>query len=52
MVSVLRLIAIALGVLAALSVLLVLAFSTVLADPTSGSGEGRSPGATTRNPVP
>ena len=47
-----RLILIALAVLVVVWVLMVLAFSSVLANPESGSGEGRFPGrnVTTTNP--
>lgn len=48
----LRIILIALAVLAVLWVFTVLAFSSVFADPTSGSGEGRFPGRTVTSPNP
>ena len=47
-----RLIVIALAVVIVLSVSVVFAFSSVLADPTSGSGEGRFPGRTVTSPHP
>lgn len=50
--SSLRLILIALTVVAAVWVFLILAFSSLLADPTSGSGEGRFPGRTVTSTHP
>lgn len=47
-----RLVLTALAVLVVLWVFLILAFSSVFADPTSGSGEGRVPGRTVTDPSP
>jgi hypothetical protein len=47
-----RLILIALAVVIVVSVFMVLVFSSLLADPTSGSGEGRFPGRTVTSPHP
>jgi len=47
-----RLVVTALAVLVVLWVVLILAFSSVLADPTSGSGEVRVPGRTVTSPNP
>lgn len=47
-----RLVLTVLAGLVLLWILIVLAFSSVLADPTSGSGEGRFPDRTVTSPNP
>ena len=47
-----RLLVIALGVVVLVWIAVVLAFSTLLANPTGDSGEGRFPGRTVTGPNP